>query len=109
MKKSNMNVLIPALAVIAMTLASATAPAHAAADRTCAVYVVLINKTLIHRLRLSTAQRDTIKALRLQGLETMKEGAACRLPLTKALKMLGVAAPNLGQRSKKRRVHRLGS
>jgi len=104
-----MKVLVPALAVIAMTVASVSAPAQAAADRTCAVYVGLINKQLIHRLRLSAGQRDTIKALRLQGLETMKEGVACRLPLSKALKMLGVAAPDLGTRTKKRRVHRLGS
>lgn len=102
-----MKVLVPALAVIAMTFVSVSA--HAAADRMCAVYVGLINKQLIHRLRLSAAQRDTIKALRLQGLETMTEGVACRLPLTKALKMLGVAAPDLGTRTKKRRVHRLGS
>lgn len=104
-----MKILLPALAILVMTFGSVASPAHAATDRTCAVYVSVINKTLMHRLRLNENHRNQIKALRQQGLETIEDGVSCRLPLAQALKMLGVAAPDLGNRSRKRRVHRLGS
>jgi hypothetical protein len=107
--KCMVSAFIISMAVSVMTSGFTAAPVHAATDTTCVVYVNLINKTLMHRLRLNNRQRDQIKALRQQGLDSMAEGVTCRAPLRQALKLLGIKAPNFDSRGKSRRVHRLGS